>query len=171
MVSLNRYFDEFGVTRQALEARGLRPFAEAESLELAETGEDGREHWLAPAATPAWRELKQAAALADAQIVILSAFRSVERQAAIVRAKLAAGQTIDAILRVSAFPGYSEHHSGRALDLGSPGMPPLELEFEQCAAFRWLQHHAGDFGFVLSYPPGNACGYQYEPWHWCFQQP
>ena len=29
----------------------------------------------------------------------------------------------------------------------------------------------GRFGFRLSYPRGNRDGYQYEPWHWCFQQP
>lgn len=169
MTDINRYLEEFGVSRLVLEERGLRPYPEAVSLDLAELGEDGREHWLAPAAASAWRELKQSAALADKQIFIVSAFRSVERQAAIVRAKLAAGQPIEAILRVSAFPGYSEHHTGRALDLASPGVPTLAIEFEHCAAFRWLRHHASNFGFVLSYPPGNDCGYQYEPWHWCHQ--
>jgi D-alanyl-D-alanine carboxypeptidase len=168
MTQIDRYFEEFGVARQSLEARGFRRFAEADSLDLAEVGEDGREHWLAPAAARAWRELKQAAAHADTQIFIVSAFRSVERQAAIVRAKLEAGQAIQDILSVSAFPGYSEHHTGLALDLASPGVPLLEIEFEHCAAFRWLMRHAASFGFLLSYPPGNACGYQYEPWHWCF---
>lgn len=170
MSAVDRYFEEFGVSRHTLEARGLRPFAEAVSLDLAEVGEDGREQWLAPAAAAAWRELKQAAARADKQIAIVSAFRSVERQAAIIRAKLAAGQSIEDILKVSAFPGYSEHHTGLAMDLTSPGVPLLDIEFENCAAFRWLRLHAAGFGFVLSYPPGNACGYEYEPWHWCHQR-
>jgi D-alanyl-D-alanine carboxypeptidase len=169
MTDIDRYFEEFGVSLQSLEARGLRPFAEAVSLDLAEVGEDGREHWLAPVAAGAWRELKQAAARADAEIFIVSAFRSVERQAAIVRAKLAAGRSIEEILSVSAFPGYSEHHTGYAVDLASPGVPTLEIDFEHCAAFRWLRIHAIDFGYVLSYPPANDCGYQYEPWHWCFK--
>lgn len=139
MTQLDRYFEEFGVSPDSLQARGLVRYAQASALELAEVGEDGREHWLTPAAASGWRELKQAAGRADTQIFI-----------------------------VSAFTGYSEHHSGLALDLGSPGFAPLELEFEHSAAFRWLSNYAGGLGFSLSYPPGNACGYQYEPWHWCF---
>ncbi|MNW15580.1 D-alanyl-D-alanine carboxypeptidase [compost metagenome] len=46
----------------------------------------------------------------------------------------------------------------------------LEEVFEQTPAFAWLQANADRFGFVLSFPRGNACGYLYEPWHWCYQQ-
>lgn len=64
---------------------------------------------------------------------IVSAFRSVDRQAEIVRDKLARGLSLEAILCVSAPPGYSEHHSGRAVDVTTEGMPPLEVEFEDSA--------------------------------------
>jgi D-alanyl-D-alanine carboxypeptidase len=86
-----------------------------------------------------------------------------------VRAKLARGQSLDEILRVSAPPGYSEHHSGRALDVTTDGARPLELEFEHTAAFQWLERNAGRFGFHMSYPRQNRYGYMYEPWHWCFR--
>jgi D-alanyl-D-alanine carboxypeptidase len=168
LTQLDGYFEEFGVSPDSLQARGLVRYAQASALELAEVGEDGREHWLTPAAASGWRELKQAAGRADTQIFIVSAYRSIELQAEIIRRKFGSGQSIEDILRVSAFPGYIEHHSGLALDLGSPGFAPLELEFEHSAAFRWLSNYAGGLGFSLSYPPGNACGYQYEPWHWCF---
>jgi zinc D-Ala-D-Ala carboxypeptidase len=114
----------------------------------------------------------KAAAAADRVVLrIVSAFRSIERQAEIVRRKLQRGATLEQILAVTAPPGFSEHHSGRAVDLTTDGSPPLEEEFERTAAFRWLSSHAGEFGYGLSYPPDNPQGYLYEPWHWCFQTP
>ncbi len=159
---------ELGFLPASLAARGLRPHDEAGELELVETGEDGRSHFLAPAAASAWRRLK-AAALADGiALVVVSAFRSIERQAGLVRAKLAGGQTIDEALAVCAPPGFSEHHTGRAVDISTPGDPLLEPCFDKTPAFAWLTRRAGEFGFRMSYPAGNSQGYVYEPWHWCF---
>jgi zinc D-Ala-D-Ala carboxypeptidase len=160
---------ELGISAAALEARGLKPCPEASHVEIAEVGEEGREHLLVPVAAEAWRQLKQAALGDGVTLFIVSAYRSVERQAEIVRRKLEAGQRLEEILAVSAPPGYSEHHTGRAVDLGTPGTRPLELEFAETAAFQWLDERARDFGFVLSYPQGNAFGYDYEPWHWCYR--
>src|SRR5690606_38685754 len=67
---------------------------------------------------------------------------------------------------VNAAPGYSEHHGGDALDIGTTGESPAEESFEHTAAFAWLQAHAGRFGFALSYPRDNPHGITYEPWHW-----
>jgi zinc D-Ala-D-Ala carboxypeptidase len=150
-------------------ARSLVLHPEAEELVLAELGENGREHILIPAAAAAWRQLSTAARSDRVIIRIVSAFRSVERQAEIVRDKLARGLSLEAILCVSAPPGYSEHHTGRAVDLTTEGLPPLELEFEQSVAFRWLSDNAHTYGFFLSFPRENRYGYAYEPWHWCFK--
>ena len=140
---------------------------EPAELVIAEVGDDGREHRLTPAAAAAWQAMR-AAALADGVILkIESAFRSIERQAEIVRAKLERGLSLDAILEVSAPPGYSEHHTGRAIDVTTDGVQPLADEFEKTEAFRWLSTNAARFGFSLSYPAGNPHGYAYEPWHWC----
>ena len=157
-----------GIPSETIAARSLVAFPEAAELVIAEVGEAGREHLLVPAAARAWGALREAA-LADGVVIrIVSAFRSVERQAEIVRAKLARGQSIDEILRVSAPPGYSEHHTGRAVDVTTDGARPLELEFEDTEAFGWLSGNAARFGFRMSYPPQNPYGYMYEPWHWCF---
>lgn len=158
-----------GIPSALIEARGLCEHAEAATLELAELGVDGRRHMLLPAAARAWRELRAAAAAAEVDIHIVSAFRSVDRQVELIERKLAAGQPLEQILTVIAPPGFSEHHSARAVDVGSPGAPLLDRDFDRTPAFRWLQAHAGGYGFVLSYPEGNAAGYQYEPWHWCFR--
>jgi D-alanyl-D-alanine carboxypeptidase len=141
-----------------------------EPRQLASIGIDihGREQWLAPRAAAAYARLRAAAAADEVILQCVSAFRSREYQAGIVRRKIDAGQTIDAILQVSAAPGYSEHHSGRALDLTTPGFAALEEDFERSPAFAWLTGHAGAHGFALSYPRGNAHGIAYEPWHWCW---
>lgn len=159
---------ELGISRQLLAARGLRECEEASCLEVAEAGADGKDHLLVPAAASAWRNLKAAALGDGVSLFIVSAFRSIDRQAEIVRRKLEAGVSIEDILTVCAPPGFSEHHSGRAVDLSTPGSRSLEVEFEQTPAFAWLRAHAADFGYYLSYPIGNQSGYQYEPWHWCF---
>jgi D-alanyl-D-alanine carboxypeptidase len=157
------------ISPDTLAARGLVLHPEATALEVAETGEDGREHLLTPAAAEAWRALSTAARSDGVALRIVSAFRSIERQAEIVRAKLQRGLSLEAILGVSAPPGYSEHHSGRAVDLTTEGVRALEVEFESTAAFEWLSRNAERFGFFLSYPRDNPHGYAYEPWHWCFR--
>lgn len=159
--------EALGIPPALIESRRLLPCAEAARLEVAEVASTGREHLLTPEAASAWRQMKSAAAEESVDLFIVSAFRSVERQVDIVRGKLKAGQKIEEILCVSAPPGYSEHHTGCAVDVGTPGTPDLEEGFALTAAFGWLQRRAAEFGFRLSYPENNPHGYRYEPWHWC----
>jgi len=162
--------DPLAISTDLIAARSLVLHSEAQELVVAAIGDDGREHRLTPAAAAKWREMSAAAFSDGVVIQIASAFRSVDRQAEIIRAKLAEGLSLDAVLCVSAPPGYSEHHSGRAIDVTTDeGAAPLEPEFEKTRAFRWLSKNAGQFGFALSYPVHNPYGYDYEPWHWCFR--
>ncbi|NND45253.1 MAG: D-alanyl-D-alanine carboxypeptidase family protein [Xanthomonadales bacterium] len=142
-----------------------------ECRELATIGTDihGREQMLSPRAARAWYAMRNAAQDEGVELAVASAFRSVDYQASIIQRKRQAGQAMEDILRVSAAPGYSEHHSGRALDIATPDSRPLETEFEMTAAFDWLTDSAGDFGFSLSYPRNNRHGIAYEPWHWAWQ--
>jgi D-alanyl-D-alanine carboxypeptidase len=141
-----------------------------EPRELACIGLDihDRAQWLAPCAARAFARMREAARGDAIELQVVSAFRSARYQLGILERKLERGQSIDDILRVSAAPGYSEHHSGRALDLTSSGHAALEEEFEHSAAFTWLSRNAAAFGFALSYPRGNPHGIAYEPWHWCW---
>ncbi|BBL58001.1 M15 family metallopeptidase [Methylomonas koyamae] len=159
-----------GIAIEAVEARGLRLYPAAERLAVADVDRNGRPFFMTPAAGRAWQAMKAAAAADGVEIYLISAYRGVERQAELIRAKLDAGVAIGDILTVLAPPGYSEHHTGRAVDLTCPDAPAVQLGFELTAAFAWLQANAGGFGFVMSYPPGNASGYRYEPWHWCFRE-
>ncbi|HTM59650.1 MAG TPA: M15 family metallopeptidase [Burkholderiales bacterium] len=159
---------ELGISIDLIETRGLPLCAEPDALEVAEIDDDGREYRLIPAAADAWRKMKAAAAAEGVVLKLISAFRSVDRQVEILKEKLAEGQTVDEILSASAPPGYSEHHTGRAIDIDTDGAAPLEIEFERTPAFAWLSRNAARYGFVLSFPEGNRYGYQYEPWHWFY---
>ena len=168
-IQLRALLESLGITADILARRALPFHAEATGLVVAETDAAGREFHLIPQAALAWWDMKRAAGEDGIVIEIVSAFRSLERQADIIRAKLAKDMAIDAILALSAPPGYSEHHTGRAVDINTPGCEATEEPFELTDAFRWLVRHADRFGFTLSYPRGNAHGFIYEPWHWCYQ--
>ncbi len=139
-----------------------------EATELVGAGFDvfGRELRLEPSAATAWVGMREAAARVEVRLLAVSGFRSVARQREIVCRKLAAGQAWAEILRVNAYPGHSEHHTGRAIDLGSPDCAHLTERFETTREFGWLCVHASAFGFAASYPRGGASGIIYEPWHW-----
>ena len=141
-------------------------FEESAELEQVEPNIVGTMQQLAPATAAAWRRMKRKAAEGGVQLLLVSGFRSMRHQADLIRRKLAAGQSIDDILAVNAAPGYSEHHTGHAVDIATPGTRPLTAEFEQSAAFRWLQDNGEDFGFHMPYDRGNRFGFEYEPWHW-----
>ncbi len=94
---------ELGISNDLIAARGFRLYEEATCLEVAESGADGREHLLIPAASEAWRMLKSAALADDISLFIVSAFRSIDRQAEIVRRKLGDGLAIDEALMVTGF--------------------------------------------------------------------
>lgn len=138
---------------------------------LVDAGQDmyGRDQRLTPEALSAWQQMQRAASADGVQLLLVSAFRSVDYQAALIRKKLDAGRTLDDILRVNAAPGFSEHHTGRAIDIASPDDAPLEESFENTMAFKWLAANGGRFGFVMSYPRSHQHAISYEPWHWCFQ--
>jgi D-alanyl-D-alanine carboxypeptidase len=143
---------------------------QAEPAQLASIGRDvfEREQFMLPKAAEALRKMRIKAEASGLGIQPVSAFRSVDYQHRLLQNKLDKGQNMTDILRVSAAPGYSEHHSGRAVDLTTPGFKPLEEEFADSPAYAWLDQHAGDFGFRLSYPRGNRHRVAYEPWHWYY---
>lgn len=160
---------ELGVPANYGRRRALRLQQEPKKLVFVGYDAYGRPQWLAPRAASAWQQMRHAAALGQVELQLVSAFRSIAYQVGIIERKLARGQDMAQILEVSAAPGYSEHHTGRAIDVTTPGFASLEEEFEQSPAFRWLTHNAAKYGFSLSFPRGNRHGIAYEPWHWCWK--
>ena len=70
-----------------------------------------------------------------------------------------------------AVPGYSEHHTGLAIDICLKKNGELVYENEDMIADRetFAKIHAklADYGFILRYLEGkdDITGYAYEPWH------
>jgi len=159
---------QLGISVNFMDSTALLFYEEPSTLVTTEVDFYGREQRLTSNAYAAWLEMRSQAAIAGIELLMISAYRGIDYQAQLIQRKLDAGQTLEEILCVNAAPGFSEHHTGRAIDIASPQCPKLEEEFEHTAAFQWLQINAGDFGFTMSFPRGNNCGIIYEPWHWCY---
>ena len=151
---------------------GASPTRIAEADTLSPSGQDlyGRPVRLSPGARQAWLAMRAAALSEGITLELISGYRSRTDQTRIIERKIRRGWTMAQALAVNAAPGYSEHHSGNAIDIGVPNEPAAEESFERTSAFRWLGQHAGEFGFTMSYPRGNQQGFVYEPWHWCWHE-
>lgn len=147
---------------------GLHLVAEPAWLAFAGLDRYRRALWLHEEAADAWLRMREAARRDGVVLEAVSGYRNHDYQLGIFARKRARGEPVDRILRVNAAPGYSEHHSGLALDISAPGEPAAEESFESTAAFSWLQDKAARYGFHMSYPRDNPHGIVYEPWHWCF---
>jgi D-alanyl-D-alanine carboxypeptidase len=141
----------------------------SEENRLIDFVDEERSFQLHPETLDAWGKMKEAAESDGIKLHVISAFRSVARQSEIIEEKKRKGIPEAVIFRVSAPPGYSEHHTGRAIDIGTRNFTDLEEEFENSEAFCWLMTRANQFGFRLSYHRENPYGIAYEPWHWFFE--
>lgn len=144
----------------------LLPQPEARDLVQVPRDVYGRKVEMAAPAAAALQRMFVAAAHDGVKLETVSGFRSVAYQTGLIRRKLKSGMSIQKALSINAVPGYSEHQTGCAIDLTTPGVPAADVSFEHSKAFAWLQQHGATYGFHLSFPPGNQYGYEYEPWHW-----
>ncbi len=118
-----------------------------------------------PAAQAA-EQLVQAAASQGIELQVLSGYRSYQTQVGTYSYwQQTYGQEQADV--ASARPGYSEHQTGLALDLGDGSGCNLQPCFAQTPAGRWLAEQAADYGFVIRYPwwQHETTGYWYESWH------
>jgi D-alanyl-D-alanine carboxypeptidase len=139
---------------------------EAKHLVQAPRDVYGRKVEMVAPAAAALKNMFAAAARDGIKLETVSGFRSFAYQTHLVREKLKRGMSITQALAINAVPGYSEHQTGCAIDLTTPGVPAADVGFGDSKAFRWMQQHAAEYGFHLSFPRGNRYGYEYEPWHW-----
>jgi zinc D-Ala-D-Ala carboxypeptidase len=140
--------------------------AEAAQSDLEPVSGDIKMH---KTAAPKFLAMVDAAQAEGVSLVPLSGFRSVEDQNHLFfDVKAERGQTTNTRADVSAPPGYSEHHTGYAIDIGDGSQSDTHLSqsFEQTEAFKWLQKNAAYYSFELSFYKGNPEGVSYEPWHW-----
>ena len=119
-----------------------------------------------------FKEMQFMAAQRGISLKLLSGYRSINLQRDIFyENKSIRNQTAIERSRDSAPPGYSEHSTGYAIDVGDGNYPNthFEVEFEQTPAFKWMKKFASKYHFVLSFPSKNKQGVTYEPWHWRFE--
>jgi len=146
----------------------IHPQPPLHDLQVVDIDFEGKPFVLQSSAANAWREMKAAALADDIELMPFSGFRSYLHQKSLIERHLKNGRTLENILAHIAIPGFSEHHSGRAIDIHAAGKPVLDEAFEESEAFGWLAKNASRFGFRLSYPRANPLGIIYEPWHWFF---
>ena len=141
-------------------------YAEAPQAELELVADSIKMH---KTAAPKFQAMVEAAQAEGISLVLLSGFRSVADQTHLFfDVKAERGQNTDTRADVSAPPGYSEHHTGYAADIGDANEPATNVSqsFDQTAAFKWLQKNAAYYSFEISFAKGNPEKVSYEPWHW-----
>ena len=113
----------------------------------------------------AFREMRNAVYREiNGNIRVISAFRSVERQETVFNNFLAQ-HPLEEVLRFSAKPGHSEHHTGLAIDVVGPC--GTLRGFIDTMEGQWVQENAYRFGFIVRYKEEteHITGYMDEPWH------
>ncbi len=115
-------------------------------------------------------EMLRDATNAGLKIWVSTGYRSFERQEQIfsrnVNDAIANGLTKDEafreVMRETSLPGYSEHHTGLAIDFNA-----ADIEFTETAEYSWLIEHSQNYGFILRYPQDkeNITGRPFEPAH------
>lgn len=124
---------------------------------------------LRPEAATAVERMFAAASSDGVHITIMSGYRSYDTQATVYNGYIAQnGQDISDT--TSARPGFSEHQTGFALDIGDTSVSSscaFTICMAETPAGRWVAAHGADYGFVIRYRQGQepVTGYSAEPWH------
>ena len=117
-----------------------------------------------PETQAAYKELVKDLEKEGMKIYIVSAYRSISYQESLYNhyLKTDSKQEVDTY---SSRPGYSEHHTGRALDI-SQVQGNLDA-FEGSDEAEWVYENAYKYGFIVRYREEqmDVTGYIFEPWH------
>ena len=111
--------------------------------------------------------LKQMNKYFDTEIVIDSGYRPFLYQENLLNDLIK--EKGDDAYKSLALPGFSEHQSGLAVDVGfNNGVYDVKFNVDDYIdEFKWLEENAYKYGFIVRYPKGKEkiTGYIYEPWH------
>lgn len=142
--------------------------------------ESWREYYLDSRAAEYMKQMIKAAEEDGIQLVVMSAYRSVEYQQnnfdksvqdRIDNRGMTYEEAYADTLKEVQLPGYSEHNAGVAADIMSNEETSMEDDrFKNTKAYEWLRENAADYGFILRYPENkeDITGIIYEPWHYRF---
>ena len=121
------------------------------------------DYQVTPATKEAYERMKADAAAAGCAIRVGSAYRSIAYQVNLYARYLR--EDPDNADDYSARPGFSEHHTGRTIDLLGPS--GTLRGFAGTKEADWVRENAWNYGFIVRYTPENETitGYESEPWH------
>jgi len=116
-------------------------------------------------AAQAMTALLDGAAAEGLTVSVQSAYRSYDYQVDLFGRQVARFGEAQAEIQV-ARPGFSEHQTGLAADVGGGGCD-IDGCFATTAEGQWVAAHAAEYGYLVRYPDGktDVTGFRYEPWH------
>ena len=159
--------DDFGECHPQAYQVGIKHFkyAETKKEDLVWSGygvKNHRKYLIHKQAKPALDEMIKAAKKDGITLKPNSIFRSVNRQKQIIEHKLKTQKPYD-VYHISSPAGYSEHHTGLAMDFNS-----IDNTFDHSSAYRWLLKNAEKFGFEQTFTQEYSTwsGVSEESWHW-----
>lgn len=130
----------------------------------------GKEFQIEPETYRHFEQLRTALKQKGIQVELDSVYRSVARQKEIV-AEFTQKYGADYVKQYVAVPGYSEHHTGLAVDIclvvDGKVIDDNDEMIAQKEIFAQIHPLLAEYGFILRYPQGkeSITGYSYEPWH------
>ncbi|WP_432353200.1 M15 family metallopeptidase [Sporosarcina sp. A2] len=120
-------------------------------------------------ARAAFEEMSAEAKLSNFNLTAFSTYRSYDYQVTLYN-RYADRDGAEAADRYSARPGYSEHQTGLAFDIGEVNHEKhwASSSFGETEAGKWLLANAHRYGFILRYPKNKeeVTGYMHEAWHY-----
>lgn len=114
-------------------------------------------------AVVAFKNMYDAAKKEGLELVINSSYRSYQDQEKICNTyKDLYGEGY--VSKYVALPGFSEHQTGLAFDIGSAN----SQVFAESKEYEWMKDNAYKYGFILRFTKANAyiTGFRSEPWHY-----
>lgn len=145
------------------------PYAEA-TRKLVKVGTYyDREELMVEEAAQAYWNLEDRAKESGINLGPISGFRTiVDQDQLFIRQIGRHNGSEQAAAKLSAPPGYSEHHTGYTIDIRDRDAPETDLKYqlEDTRAYQWLTQNACQYGFEISFPDNNSQGVSFEPWHW-----
>lgn len=161
-LDLGEYETDYENTEFSVDMLVNKNFSVSKDFEPKDLVDAGNGFYLNKETYEAFTEMQSAARSEGLEIEINSAYRSVSEQEAVMDNQCRTYGD-DYCKSHVATPGFSEHHTGLALDIKSKH----SAVFEHSKEFNWVVEHAADYGFILRYPKDkeNITRYGYEAWH------
>lgn len=128
----------------------------------------GRNEKLNNDAASSFEKMRSDAAKEGINLYALSGYRSKEEQTTLWNQQVAKQGSEEAAAKISAPPGYSEHHTGYAIDIGTSPSTDLSSSFESTPAYKWVQQNGKRYGFEQSFTGQPGQGADEEAWHYRF---